>query len=432
MNNNKFKTLAIIFVIFVVGLVAGLGFSKYKPEFFFKQNNQSSNIHLAFVQEVREIILENYWDTLSQEIFVQLHVKAIEQLIAQPLGDRIKNYQDLDQEIEKILSQYPDESAKEEFVVQLADLVLANLEPFGRSRLYSKQLKQELVEKVSNIDPNADHYQSLGIEPNASKEDLEQAYQQQKTELEQQTDAESQQKLAQLEAAHQTLSEPATRAHYDEAGVNPTMQWQLLSPEIFYLKIKQFSPTTVEELHEVTQKVDDRDDQLASLILDLRGNIGGALDGLPYFLGPFIGNNQYTYQLIQQGKTTDFKTRTGWLPGLVRYKKMVILIDQEVQSSAEILADVLQRYNVGVLVGSTTKGWGTVERVFPISNQLNQDEEYSLFLVHHLTLRSDGTSIEGNGIIPDVIVTHSNWQVQLLKYFSDQSLVEAVEKLIAE
>jgi len=51
----------------------------------------------------------------------------------------------------------------------------------------------------------------------------------------------------------------------------------------------------------VTKKV-DQGEALDSLILDLRGNIGGSVDVLPYLLGPFIGQNNYAYQFLHQGK----------------------------------------------------------------------------------------------------------------------------------
>lgn len=428
-NSKKLKSFIIVSIIFFLGIAGGLLISNHKEQWLNK-NNEPENQYLAFLQEVRTVIQENYWDTFSEDALVQLHVKAIEQIIAQPLGDQIKSFQNLDDQILTTLNSFPDDSTKEEFTTQLSDLVLANLEPFGRSRLYSQQLQKELVEKVSNINPDLDHYQSLGVNPEATNEEVEEAYQKQKEILQTKDTPESKQQLAQLELAQQTILHQENRERYDKAGINPTMEWRLLSPRIFYLKIKQFSPTTVEELLEVTQKVDEEDEQLSTLILDLRGNIGGAIDGLPYFLGPFIGNNQYAYQMLQQGKTTDFKTKVGWLPTLARYKKVVVLIDEEVQSSAEVMADVLQRYNVGVLVGNTTSGWGTVERIFPLKNQINQTQEYSIFLVHHLTLRSDGLPVESNGINPDVDISLPNWQKELLKYFNDDELVEKVDKLI--
>jgi len=342
------------------------------------------------------------------------------------LGDTITSYEDLDQQILDLLSLYPDEKLKQDFTAQLADLVLSNLEPFGRSRLYSEELEQDLVERVRNIDPEADYYQALGVEKDASSEEIQAAFNKQQEVLVNDSSEAAQAKLAQIEQAYQTLADEANRTRYDMAGVNPTMEWRLLSPEVFYLHIKQFSPTTIQELIEVTQKVDDRGEELDSLILDLRGNVGGAIDGLPYFLGPFIGPNQYAYQFLQQGEITDYKTRSDWLPSLLRYKKIAVLIDDQVQSTAEVMASVLKKYNVGVLIGTKTMGWGTVERVFPIEKQISNSQQYSVFLVHHLTLKEDGTIIEGTGVSPMINVNDVGWQRQLTRYFGDSAIAPAI------
>jgi C-terminal processing protease CtpA/Prc len=92
------------------------------------------------------------------------------------------------------------------------------------------------------------------------------------------------------------------------------------------------------------------------------------------------------------------------------------------------MAATFKKYNVGVLVGKTTKGWGTVERVFELENQINPEKIYSLFLVHRLTLREDREPIEGRGVSPNIDMDSANWKEELLRYFESQGLVDAVEK----
>jgi carboxyl-terminal processing protease len=433
MVSKKLRLPFIIVLTAIVSLAGGYFVSQHQQQIpvlnrFQQQIPKAENKYLAFLQEVRQTIRDNYWQELNDHQFLELHVKALEKVTAQPYGTQLQSFADFDQEFAQVLERLDSSQQKQEMTAQLADVVLANLKPFGRSRLYSQQKKQNLANRVNNIDPEADHYQALQVEEDADQEEINQAYQQQKQELENKDTPEAKEQLAQVEAAHQTLSDKTNRARYDESGVNPTMEWRLVNPTAFYLKIKKFSPTTVQELVEVTEKVDGRSSKLNTLILDLRGNVGGAIDGLPYFLGPFIGNNQYAYQFIQQGKTTDYKTKTGWLPTLVRYKKVIVLIDDQTQSSAEVMASVLKKYNVGVLVGTTTKGWGTIERIFPLANQLSDQEEYSLFLVHHLTLRADGQPIEGNGVSPDIDINQSDWENQLSQYYSDPDVISAVKK----
>lgn len=107
-----------------------------------------------------------------------------------------------------------------------------------------------------------------------------------------------------------------------------------------------------------------------------------------------------------------------------------MLVDQNSQSSAEMMAASLKKYHVGVVVGIPTKGWGTVEKVFPLEAQISQKEKYSIFLVHSITLRDDNLPIEGRGVDPDIKITDPNWTSQLLSYFNNPALVEAVKKEI--
>jgi len=94
------------------------------------------------------------------------------------------------------------------------------------------------------------------------------------------------------------------------------------------------------------------------------------------------------------------------------------------------MAAVLKKYNVGIVVGTKTRGWGTVEKVFEIKNQFDSTEKYSAFLVHRLTLREDGQVIEGKGVEPLVNIQDPNWQKQLYTYFHYPGFIDAVSKVI--
>jgi len=99
------------------------------------------------------------------------------------------------------------------------------------------------------------------------------------------------------------------------------------------------------------------------------------------------------------------------------------------QSSSEVMASTLKKYNVGILVGTKTKGWGTIEKVFPLENQIDDKVKYSMFLVHSLTLREDNQPIEGRGVDPHIDINSDNWDDQLLDYFNYPALVKAVKEV---
>jgi C-terminal processing protease CtpA/Prc len=385
-----------------------------------------------FISEIFSTVSENYWDKVSDEQLVNLYTLAIEKIRNEPLPEpKPKTKKEFIKTFNSIIKSFSTALEKEQFSAQISDIVLANLQPFGRSRLYSQQQEQSLKDTIENRNLAVNQYEVLGVPKEASKEEIQKAYKQKIEEIGKPESPEEQQKLAQANHALDTLTDDSARSLYDQTGAEPTMEAHLLTPEIFYVKMDRYSPTMVEELNRVTSKV-DTGQQLHILILDLRNNIGGLIDGLPYFLGPFIGPDQYAYQFFHQGEKQDFKTKVGWMQPLIRYKKVIILINENSQSSAEVMAYVLKKYNVGILVGTKTKGWGTVEKVFDIKNQISEKNKYSVFLVHSLTLGDDGQPIEGRGVAPVINISERNWDKELYKYYAYQPLIDAVREVLGK
>jgi carboxyl-terminal processing protease len=287
-----------------------------------------------------------------------------------------------------------------------------------------------------NIDPETNLYDILGVTKEAAPEEIAKNAEQKTDEYNKIAQDESQseearkeaeQKLALVDRAKETLTEPEKKENYDKEGVEATVISELVRPDIFYIKIKQLSPLTLEEFQKAVDKINqEADDNLDNLILDLRGNIGGSVDILPNFLGPFFGKNQYVYDWYQKGQYTPFRTATDALPSLARYKRMVVLTDGGTQSSAEVMTASFKRFNKGFVVGTRTKGWGTIERVFDLKNQIDANETYSVFLVHHITLRDDNQPIEGRGIDPLVSTDDNDWTTKVNSYYNYKTLSAAV------
>lgn len=423
---NVFNLLLIVGVL-GLGLIGGYYYrGKKNPQVL--SGNVEKNKYISFSTEIYDKIKDNYWDTISDQDLVDSYVLAIEKVVGQPQHIKKQDRAGLEEKIEEILKLLDTDEKKKEFVAKVADIVLANLKPFSRSRLYVKKDELALQDNVRNK-TDTDYYQVLGVEKEASDDEIEKAFEEKKEVIEEEDTPEAKEQLEQISAAYQVLTDEGSKENYDSQGIDTTIKYDLVAPNILHLHLTKFSPTTMEDLARVTEKFKDKEG-LDTLIFDLRDNIGGAIDGLPYFLGPFIGNDQYAYQFFHQGEKEDFKTKMGWMPSLIQYKKVVVLINEGAQSSAEVMASVLKKYNVGVLVGTKTKGWGTVEKVFKLDNQIDENEEYSVFLVHRLTLREDGQPIEGVGVEPVIDTSDADWTTQLFEYFNDQSIVEATKKIL--
>lgn len=419
--------IVVVLMVFALGAGAGLWYSQnYLPAV---TTPEKTDKYQAFVYEVYDLIKDKYWDKIDDEKLSSLYELAIVKLTGNPKTLKKQDKEGVWQAIDDAIRNLSDDK-KKVFVTSLSDIVLANLNPAGRSRLYTEKMQQDLSQVVQNIDPQKDLYQDLGVGRDASKEQIDQQFRNKQQELESkaQTSPEAREELEKIRAAYEVLSNDSQKLNYDARGALPTSTGQVISNSVAYIKLDRFSPTTFDEFQNTARELDKGDTD--SLILDMRGNIGGAIDLLPYFLGPFIGQDQYAYELFQQGEKEPVKTKVGWLNSLVRYKKVVVLVDRNSQSTAELMAATLKKYNVGVLVGEKTKGWGTIEQVMELKNQLDDTEKYSVFLVHHITLREDGQPIEGNGVDPHIDVNNPNWKQELLSYYNYQPLVTAISLLL--
>jgi hypothetical protein len=417
----------LIVIIFVGGLAIGYFSSKNNKNSETRQIQQ--DVYVNFALEIYDKIQKEHWNKVSDEELSNLFKLAAEKLLQAPQKLSSADKNGLAAMITET-TQNMEEAKKKEFIASVANLVLVNLKPFGRSALYTKQLKQELVNKVQNVNPENNLYLTLGAEEGATQKELDGAYAKKVSELTPQIEKpEVKEEMEKVEYAYKVLSDEENKERYDESKAEPTVLGKLIGSDVLYLHMPRVSPTTLNDLKNETEKFDSGED-LNSLILDLRGNIGGSLDVLPYLLGPFIGPNNYAFELFKQGEYEPFKTKFGWLPSLVRYKKVAILVDGNTQSSAEVMTATFKKYNVGIVVGTTTKGWGTIEAVYGLENQISEEEEYSVFLVNHLTVRDDGQSIEENGVEPTIDISTKDWEKQLLAYFDNQDFVNAVKKAL--
>ncbi len=429
-NWSKFKKqyiIAFFVIVFLVGATIGYYYAKNQQRNF---DHSEENIYVDFLSEIYNKILNIYWENLSEAELVRFFKNQAESIMKTQYRLVSDDQTGLKIFLTEIIKELND-NKKKEFTVKLANLVLHNLKPIGRNKIFNQQGKQELENLVKNINPQNNLYAVLGLNKDASEKDIKASYQKQMTKLKSLPDnsPKKQKKLQQINYAYNVLSHSEKKQKYDQAKEEPTVFSKIFQPNLFYIYIKRFSPTTLNEFIQNADKTKNQT-KLDTLVLDLRGNIGGSINLLPYFLGPFIGQNQYAYEMFHKDTYVPFKTKIGWLPSLIKYKRVVILIDGQTQSTAELMTAVLKKYNVGVLVGTTTKGWGTVEKIIKLEHQIDKENEYSLVLVENLTLRDDNKPIEGNGVEPTINIKTANWQQQFNHYFYDPQLTELIEKML--
>ncbi len=418
-------------VVFLLAALAGASFVFFRAGTPAYQTPQEADPYVRFDMEAYDAIMQNYW--IKPGTFAQFNAPELPQLFELALNKETGTTNTLATSTRSAVAAMlgnafktaTSTEAQRQFALQTVQLVLYNLTPTGRDSLLSQQQETALRQDVANVNPAVDLYQNLGLQKGATAAEINQAYAQKSAALKNATSSAAQAELEQVAYAHEVLTNPSQKQLYDTAQIQPSVFAHVLGRTL-YLDFDKISPTT---LSEFAQAIDAASTTpgLDSMILDMRGNVGGALDFAQAFLGLFIGGNQYAVDLYHQGDDEVQRTTEPQFPELSRYGEVAVLTDNMTQSTAELTTSILKRYRIAYSVGTTTRGWGSVENTYPLKTVIDPSTSYALLLVNALTLRYDQQPIEQNGVAPDVDTGKPGWQKELSHYFSSASLIAALK-----
>src|SRR6267378_3126734 len=137
----------------------------------------------------------------------------------------------------------------------------------------------------------------------------------------------------------------------------------MLKPGIGYIRIKDFTATTVRELDDAIERL--RGEGMQKLVLDLRGNPGGLLDAAVGVADHFLDKGQMI--VYTKGRTPDSE-QSYLAPG--KHQKldmpMVVVVNRGSASASEIVAGALQDHDRAIIVGETSWGKGLVQSVYTL------------------------------------------------------------------
>ena len=145
---------------------------------------------------------------------------------------------------------------------------------------------------------------------------------------------------------------------------------------------------------------------VSGIILDLRDNRGGSLldaEGISELFvdGPVVQVRGYHQD--------DINSLGGEDPAIY-HGPLVVLVNRVSASASEILASALQDYKRAVIVGSQTRGKGTVQKIISIDHMLQQNDykferEFgSILLTTKKFYRVSGDSVQARGVLPDIVL----------------------------
>jgi carboxyl-terminal processing protease len=170
---------------------------------------------------------------------------------------------------------------------------------------------------------------------------------------------------------------------------------RMLKDGIGYIKLTNFQESTALDLSKVLDGL--RKEGMSSLILDLRNDPGGLLNSAVDVAGQFLPPKKLVvYIKTRNGDKTEYAT-DGELPYYTDIP-MVVLVNQGSASASEIVAGALKDWNRAVLIGVQTFGKGSVQSLVPLS------DGSGLRITTAKYYTPKGTSIQGVGITPDIVV----------------------------
>jgi len=191
---------------------------------------------------------------------------------------------------------------------------------------------------------------------------------------------------------------------YERTMVRSDVQVDSCSLDIFegdigYIKIEEFNSSTYAEFERMykTLKVIGT----KKLILDLRNNYGGylsqcvAVSKLLVPKGPIV-----TIKYRDSEEDVQYSSRLE-----EKEMELVVLVNNNTASASEIVAGALKDTKAATIVGTQTYGKGVVQQMYNLKN----GGSVKITVAEYLT--PNGTSINGVGVTPDIIVEDETEQL---------------------
>ena len=198
-----------------------------------------------------------------------------------------------------------------------------------------------------------------------------------------------------------------------------TVKPSMLEDEIGYIRITTFDMQTAEDFKAAYK--DLKDQGMKSLVIDLRYNPGGIIDGTVDISDMFLGEGTVTYTKTKSGEVEYFKSDAN-----AEDIPIALLINEGSASASEIMAGAMKDTGRATLIGTKTFGKGIVQRVQRFGND---GEGIKMTVSEYFT--PNGINIHGIGIEPDIeIVLPEDAPGYGYEFYdTDSQLQKAVEVL---
>ena len=171
----------------------------------------------------------------------------------------------------------------------------------------------------------------------------------------------------------------------------PSVEHDVISDNIGYIKINQFLQTTANDVDNVLAEFMAQNTR--GVILDLRSNPGGLLSSAVDIASDFLTPGQLVVYSKGLESREDFVAK-----GIKRENfPLIVLVNDGSASASEIVAGAVKDHGRGLVMGIKTFGKASVQRVFQLRNS---KAAVKLTVARYYT--PNGVDIDKVGIIPDI------------------------------
>ncbi|MCY1153454.1 MAG: S41 family peptidase [Sphaerochaetaceae bacterium] len=202
----------------------------------------------------------------------------------------------------------------------------------------------------------------------------------------------------------------------------PSTTKAVIKNHIGYIQINQFTAITTEQFIEDFQSLLDQN--IDSLIIDLRNNRGGIVDSALNIADLFLSGD--TILITEQKETIPNNTqitKANTQTMVPNDFEVVLLVNGGTASSSEILTGALKDNDRALVIGSKTFGKGIMQQTFPFGKGFVQ-----FTIAHYLT--PDSIDIHEIGIEPDILIEEEVFEDDEIPIFEELMESNKIEEFV--
>ncbi len=193
---------------------------------------------------------------------------------------------------------------------------------------------------------------------------------------------------------------------------------------IGYLRITSFNEQTESGLLKAIKKI-EQENKIKGYVLDVRSNPGGLLTQAVKVTDIFLERGEIVSTRGRDKK--DIRRYRAKKSDRTNGKPLVVIIDGGSASASEIVAGALQDHKRAIIIGTQSFGKGSVQTIIPFQVS-NSDNLTGIRLTTARYYTPSGESIQGKGIVPDIIIEQGEFESFDYKRFSESDLKDSLDK----